>query len=324
MRRLVASFVALAAAVPIAAAAPKPGAFTLAVLRHDGRMTPFASFDGRNWAAPWPVRILPETVLPIAIGDVPAKWWGATGPAATWRALVPDEQPRPLKLLDPEVVPVFCSHQLQIRTDYPGAPLDPREKTAPKDGLAVAGDVTIHPLPATSIHTVDASQYVSAITDEFNREETLATQRFYNWKHPYSEEQRKTFPIALEALYRHTETTARGTWTTAYVEAVRKFPERPQDRGCGLITFVRGWVIDRPGQAKPTVNIGARVTYCDRANVTFMLPFGEVVADGEAYWIYQMSSWTDELYSVTRVRPDGIKPTVVIEGGFCNLAKGGE
>ena len=57
--------------------------------------------------------------------------------------------------------------------------------------------------------------------------------------------------------------------------------------------------------------------YCDRAGVSFMQPFGRLVLDDDVYWVYQMSSWRDEAYTVSRVRPDDVAPSVVAFGGGC-------
>ena len=120
----------------------------------------------------------------------------------------------------------------------------------------------------------------------------------------------------LEAFFRSSESTSRGTWKTTFVEVIRRFPPLPGDRGCGLITFARGWITEQEGK-KPVIDIGARVTYCDRAEVAFMQPLGRLHLDNEAYWVYQVSSWRDELYAVSRLRPDGVKPMVAIAGGGC-------
>ena len=101
-----------------------------------------------------------------------------------------------------------------------------------------------------------------------------------------------------------------------YVEAVRSFPPTPDNKGCGLITYAYGWIIERPGK-RPRIELRARVTYCDRDGVSFLQPFGRLVLRGDVYWIAQMSSWRDEVYTVSRIRPDGIQPVVVVDGGNC-------
>ena len=55
------------------------------------------------------------------------------------------------------------------------------------------------------------------------------------------------------------------------------------------------------------IDLGARVTYCDRAEVTFMLPLGRLHVDKDIYWVYQLSSWRDELYGIARVSDDAVR-----------------
>jgi hypothetical protein len=301
-----------AAAGAIAAERQK---FTLAALRRDGVIIPFASYDGRAWSLHWPDSDLREP-LPISLADVPKKWWGPQGPDVPWTARLPGGVTRPLALGKPVHAKVFCSGHPAIATDYRGGPIDPREPTVAKDGLAIAGDVKLAEITTVSVHAPDARRVVELITDEFNKQERIASDAFLNWTHPHSSEDRTGYPIELEAFYRSTESTTRGAWKTTYVEAIRRFPPRPGDRGCGLITFARGWMTEREGK-NPILDIGARVTYCDRAEVAFMQPFGRLHLDNDAYWVYQVSSWRDEFYAVSRIRPEGVKAMVAIAGGGC-------
>ena len=289
--------------------------FSLAVLRRDGVMIPFASFDGNAWSLQWPASDV-NVPLPISRGDIPKKWWGPQGPDVPWKARLSGGETRPLVLGQPVHAKVFCSGHPAIATDYRGATIDPRDPTVPKDGLAVAGGVAIQDIISVSTRAPEATRVVDLITDEFNKQEALAVDHFTNWRHPFPAGDRADYPIALEAFYRATDTTSKATWKTIYVEAIRRFPIRAGDSGCGLITFVRGWITEREGK-EPVINLGARVTYCDREDVSFMLPFGRVVLDNEVYWIYQISSWRNEFYSVARVRPDEVRPVVAVAGGEC-------
>jgi hypothetical protein len=294
--------------------------FDLAVLRRDGIMVPFAAFNGREWTAPWPTS--DENVpLPIALDDVPKKWWGPVGSVSPWTAwMVADASHRRLTLQKPAQVRVFCGGHIGVRTDYTGEPVDEREPSVPKDALVVAGtpdEVPVQPVFQISLLSQDAARLVKTITDEFNKQEAEAATHFTNWVHPYDRIERQAKPIELEAFYRVREhTPAHGEWLVSYVEAIRRFPAGPSDRDCGLITWVRGWVIEREGK-KPDMHLGAKVTYCDREGVAFMQPLGHLSIDGEAYWVYQMSSWRDEIYTVARMRPDEVRPIVNVFGGGC-------
>jgi len=312
---------ALASATPAALpqSAAKPRA-SFGVLRRDGLLVPFASIDGDDWSVPWPTPQHGygpvEGLLPISLQDVPKKWWGAAGADASWTAWLTGEK-RPLKLLKPVTIPVFCVPRLAVVTDYSGGPFKRDDPTVPKDGLAIAGNLALDPIDQISVHSGDARRIVDVITDDFNEQEAEAARRFTQWKHPYPSEERQKFPIELEAYYRASEKTTRGAWTTSYVEAVRKFPPGPKDKGCGLITFAQAWIREQAGKP-PDIDLGARVTFCDRADAAFMQPFGRLHVENEVYWIYQTSSWTDELYTISRMRPKDIKPVVVVSGGYCN------
>jgi hypothetical protein len=317
----------VAAAVASLSAAPPPNSkFSVAVLRRDGILIPFAAFNGRTWSVPWPDA---PPVLPISLSDIPKGWWGDVGPAAPWTAWLANEEKRPLKLVKPVHVPIFCGARIAVATDYRGAAPEGRTPTAPKDGIATAGDAEILPITQVSLHTPDAAKLVAAITEKFNEEETLATENFANWRPPYGPFSRSGFPIALEAFYRASEETPAGEFRTSYVEAVRRYPASLGEEGCGLVTYARAWVTEVAGK-KPIINLGARVTYCDRAEVSFLQPFGRVRVetggrsgrnDPQVFWIYQLSSWRDEYYSVVSVTPTGMKPVVVVGGGGCPKEK---
>src|SRR5215207_2966802 len=96
---------ALAAAGVIAAERQK---FTLAALRRDGVMIPFASFDGRAWSLHWPESDV-SVPLPISLADVPKKWWGPQGPDVPWTARLAGGVTKPLALGKPVHAKVFCS-----------------------------------------------------------------------------------------------------------------------------------------------------------------------------------------------------------------------
>ncbi len=306
----------LLVAVTLLAAAPRGEdsgpRFALGVLRRDGVLLPFASYDG-SWSVDWPYE---PVDIPISIDSVPGKWWGAPGPDAGWTAWLPDNSPRPLKLQRLRSLRIFCDMRIGVQTDYMGASFDLREPTVPKDGLAIAGDAALLPVTTVSADSPDARALVTTITDTFNDEERLASGRFTHWKHPYDDAQRKKVPIDIEAIYRAHETTSRGEWDTTFVEAVRTFPAAENDGSCGLITYAHGWVRQQAGK-QPDIDLGARVTYCDREGVSFMQPFGRMRIKDDIYWIYQLSSWRDEAYAVTRVRPKESKPVVAVSGGAC-------
>lgn len=315
---------ALLAASALACAladAPKPH-FTLGVLRADGLLIPFASYDG-SWSVPWPTSVRLVT-LPISLRDVEPKWWGAAGPDAAWTAVLLSGQQQPLKLEGLRQTQIFCTPRVGVQTDHVGAPPAPGDPTVAKDGLGIAGDATLLPVERVARASPDWNAMAKAVAKKFDDAEDQAAASFTNWKHPFKEEQRHRYPIQLEAFYRSSERTKRGAWRASYVEAVRTFPVRPDDKGCGLITYASGWILERDGH-DPRIGLHARVAYCDRNEVSFMQPFGRLVVQDDVYWVYQASSWSDEAYAVVRVRPTDVDAMVVAIGGSdCTNRRGGE
>src|SRR6478752_9552173 len=141
--RRIAPLVVLVLAAGLLPLAAESRSFGLGVLRRDGILIPFASFNGRSWSADWPG--LNSTELPISLSSIPKKWWGAPGPAAAWTAYLPDAESRPLALQKPAHLRVFCSTHLGLQTDYAGGPFDPRDPTIAKDGIAIAGAAQLQP-----------------------------------------------------------------------------------------------------------------------------------------------------------------------------------
>ena len=291
--------------------------FALGVLRRDGLLLPFASYDGKSWDTPWPLesRRGIGIIVPLTLKDVPADWWGGVGSDAAWTAWFPDGRSRPLTLAAPIRIPVFCSMRLAVRTDYRGAPKRPGDPTAPKDALAMAGaPPPLQPIEHVTRDSADWGEMTALIADKFNRAERHAANTFSHWSHPYRAQERETIPFHLESYYRAPMSQA--GWTASYVEAIREFPARPRDRGCGLITYAFGWVLRGPGKP-PDIDLGARVTYCDRNDIPFMFPFGRLELGGDSSWVYQLSSWRDEYYSVVRTRPGETRQMAGYNGGYC-------
>lgn len=305
------------AAVALVSAAEKDGKFTLAVLRRDGLMIPFATYNGRAWSVAWPGSN--NVPLPISLSDVPKAWWGDITATTPWTAWLAESEKRTLKLEKPVHVPIFCGAHLAVATDYRGAPPSELAPTVAKDGVATAGDVTLLPITQVSTLSADGRQIVKAITEKFDEEEELASSHFTAWRHPFSLSMRSEIPIELETFYRAADTGKNGPFRTSYIEAVRRYPAIAGDQGCGLITFARGWITELDKGKTPIINIGVRITYCDRADVQFFQPFGRIVMPGSkaVFWVYQLSSWRDEFYNVASVAADGVKPIVVVAGGGC-------
>ena len=294
------------------------GRGALAVLRRDGLLLPFASFDRDKWRATWPVFLYSRYVeIPATRAAIPSGWWGTRSPDQ-WRAYLTDGTDEFLEVKEPSVFQLFCTPRLGLRTTYrSGEPLPPvRVDPFPKDGLAVSGGVPLEPIETVKPTSPEWTPMAVSLVQEFNRVEdaTISGVRSAtNWRHPIPAAKRRTLPVRLESWYR--SPSSEPGWTISYVEAVRQYPPGPEDKGCGLETFVSGWVHHRDGKLMAAKQLRGKLTYCDRVGVTYMLPFGRIRPRKDSYWVFQLSGWEAESYEVVAVRPEKVRYVLEVFGG---------
>jgi hypothetical protein len=293
------------------------GRGALAILRRDGLLVPFASFSRDTWRVTWPMTPGPQTDIPATSEAIPQSWWGTRTPNQ-WRAHLTTGGEMFLDVQAPTVFESFCGRRLGVRTTYRSAqPLPPvRFDPFPKDGLAVSGGVPLEPIESVSRTSPAWSALAVSLLDEFNRVEDDTLQRVRarsGWKHPLKTEERRALPLRLESWYR--SPAGEPGWTVSYVELVRQYPARPEDKGCGLETLVSGWVHHKDGKLAETTQLSGKLTYCDRVGATYMLPFGRIRPKDQTYWVFQLSGWESEWYEVVSVRPGKIRYVLEVFAG---------
>ena len=112
---------------------------------------------------------------------------------------------------------------------------------------------------------------------------------------------------------------ATGDERMSYVEAAKKYPVKPEDDGCGLETFVSGWVHHDEARQKVKVKLNAVVTYCDRRGVSYMLPFGQIRVNDRVHWVVQMSGRDHEWYAVVEATPGRARFVAEHQAGWVSL-----
>ena len=305
-------------ALPYVGDAPqdRPPEFVLGVLRADGIVTPFATFDGRRWRSRWPDRVR-NIELPISLEDVSEDWWDVEPAPKTMTIWRDGEKRGRVNLGDPTMTRLMCEPRIALKSDYkpPTTPPPPFERPYPKNGLVISADVRLEPIPSVERGSAEWNQAITLITEEFNRGETAAARAFTAWEHPYDERRRKAVPITMEAIYR--SPTEDPEWTAYYVEAVRQYPPGPKDKdGCGLATFAHGWLMVGP-ENEARVRLSSVVAYCDRKGASYMLPFALFRADDKVYWIYQFSGFEEEWYEIVEPKRGSVESHVAYHAGFC-------
>lgn len=302
--------------------------FTLAVLRQDGILIPFASFDGR-WRNTWPTPGR-QIEVPITVQAVPRRWWPDERLRADWTAWFPDGTSRPLRVLAPAWFVAQCQANVGLKTDYqPDGPVAaPEAIPFPKDGLAVTGPIEIRPAVEPIAVLRESDREWTAVSkelgDHFDRAEAAAIPQFApgSWAHPVPPDERRRRPVVLEALYRAADRSPEEAMY--YFEAVRRYEGTALARGeagrppCDLLTYAWGW-LRRRARGAAEVSVSAVVSDCYRWNVPFVLPLGLLRLDARApLWVVQVSSWAGEAYLVVEPRPpQRARTRIETRGGVC-------
>jgi hypothetical protein len=192
----------------------------------------------------------------------------------------------------------------------------PYELPFPKEGLAVAGDAKVEPISIVGSRAPAWKELMTSLQPDIALAEQKAIDRLRSntsWQHPISKDQRRSATPQLESWY--TSALEQPGFTLSYIEAVKKYPPQPEDDGCGLETFVSGWVHTNTRGGRPRADLAARITYCDREGVSYLLPLGLLRLRNRTHWVIQTSSWESEWYAVVEATPGHVRYVAEYYGG---------
>jgi len=317
-------------AVSAAAVAPSPRppaadraaspAFTLAVMRRDGVMVPFAQYDGRRWQNKWPTPFT-RTDVPISLSSVPKDWWGKVPAGTVWTLYPSAGDPRPVRITAPHLFSTHCVANVGLRTDYRSSqalPL-PFVHHHPKDGLVVAGDLQIEPIEALRTDMPAWDALLDQVTQSVDVIEAKA-EGDWSWQGARGFFNRKTragIPVSVEVICRTPGITP-GTFVH-YFEAVRRYavPKRRGQTAGDFTAFSQGFVL--PGRPPSSAPDSGRCTgaFGDQANPEYLLPLGAFRVDGKLFWAVQWSGRGRERYAVLEIGQKKVSEVIGVAGGGC-------
>jgi len=303
-------FCIAAAVAACVAASDAPRGFSLAVLRRDGILIPFANFDGSRWRNTWPAP-RPDLMVPINLASIPSRWWGPPGARETWQAWV-DGTPVTVRVVQPDWTGVQCTRRITLRSDYRASAALPRPdiQPYPKDGIAVSPPQPIDRVDILPITGRDAVDLAAPLLDAFNRAERQTEARY---GHPLSRHKREGVAPSVEALYGYGD----GATRVYYVEAVRTYRVLGQSPGeCTASGVGTGWFVRADDKITPLL-MTVDLLDCDRRTGSYMLPLGAMRVGPRSFWFAQFSGWDHERYVVIELTPKRVEALVSTWGGGC-------
>jgi hypothetical protein len=298
--------------------------FTLAVMRRDGIMVPFASYDNGHWYNRWP---LPseDREVPLSLSAVPADWWGIEGATSTWTLWTADGKARQVQATAPLAYDAHCLVNVGLRTDYRSlAPAPPLEQHHyPKDGIAVTGSVTIEPVVVSQADDSMWKSLEEVLRPNINWAEANLlrglppTDVRFGFNSSGVPNARQVAP-KVEVLV--AATGLKPDTLTVYFEATKRYEptDKSAARPCGAVTFASGWVHRNPaGQGFLDNNLQSRLTDCTQWNVDFGTPLGVIRIAGKPFWIMQVARWGGEAYQIVEIGDNRTTVVLTTPGGWC-------
>ena len=310
VRALAGCAAALALGGLLGAADAPAGVFGVGVLRRDGIIVPFGTFDGKRWANSWPPPAQ-ELTVPISLGSVPSRWWGPARALEIWQGWT-DAGPQRLRIVQPDWVDAQCFRQVALRSDYqPPAAAPPRAvQPYPKDGLAVSPPQLVEPIAVLPPASDEMRALMPAVLDAFNAAERIVEGHY---GHVVSKRAREGRSPDIEAVYAFGDHPR-----IYYVEAGRSYRDfsRSAD-ACSAKAFGTAWFA-RDGDAIRPLDAAVDLLPCNRAGASFMLPFGVIRVAGKQYWLAQFSGFEHERYVVVEIKPTTVQAVLSVWGGSCS------
>ena len=309
-------------------AAEKTAPFTLAVMRRDGVMVPFATFSGGTWLNRWPTPLAAVDV-PISLPSVPKAWWGKEGSATAWTMWRRDASTIPVRLLRPVVFDSHCVLGIGLKTDYQSVdPVPPRSvHHHPKDGLVVSGPMPIEPIESLTVRNIEWVTTIPIIAEAIQAARKDRARVSIDpaliagassilsalaARSAATSDAWRDAPISLEVLCR-TMGQKRAA-PVFYFEAEQTFDFRlgKDASTTTLVALSQGFIFET-GKAVA----GVTVTTSSRGAAEYALPLGALRVGDDLYWAVQWSATGQERYTILRIDPRAATFVISAPGGGC-------
>ncbi len=296
------------AALVIASLAAQGQRFTVAIVRSDGGLVPFAAYDDGRWEPAWPEA--DQATDAKTIDSVPSVWRRRGGRVPdVWRVWpASGGTPIDAKVSGLEVVEAHCSGQVALKTNL--------RKVKAEHPLKVGIAVDSSSVPVGAVEQVRRSDSVwaaaeRAVMANFSRLETAQAAR-------NGEQLPRETPVPLTqitALYRE----AKSARSPLYFVAEKKYrtPRFSQDPQCSALTISTGWLVPTDAGTFTVLDPKVFVTNCDAKEARTGLPLAAFRVSGQLFWVLQEHGYEDETYLIAEIREVEVRYPIDVNGGGC-------
>lgn len=296
------------AAMVITSAAAQDQRFTVAIVRSDGALVPFAAYDAGQWERAWPEA--DEATDVTAVENVPSVWrrrggrvpdvlrvWPASGASGTQ-----------VQVNGVEVVEAHCQGQVALKTNLPKS----KAEHPLKVGIALDSSSVL----VGAVEEVRRSDSIwaaaeRAVLSSFSRLETAQATRG-------GEQLPRETPVPvtqITALYRE----AKSPRSPLYFVAEKKYRTArfPQDAQCSASTMMTGWLVPKDDGTFTLLDPKVFLTDCDAKEARTGVPLAAFRVSGQLFWVLQEHGYEDEAYLIVEIRASEVRYPIHVNGGGC-------
>jgi hypothetical protein len=306
MRRRLLPLVLVALAVTGAAAQAQR--FTVAIVRPDGGLVPFAAYDAGRWERAWPQAN--EATDITDVDSVPSVWLRRGGRVPdVWRVW-PASGGTPLQAQvgGIQVVQAHCAGQVALKTNVPTA----KAEHPLKFGVALDSSS----VPVGAVEQVRRSDSIWAAAERAVLASVSRLETAQATKNGEQLPRETPVPVAqITALYRE----AKYPGSPLYFVAEKKYrtARSPHDAQCSAKTMMTGWLVPTDDGAFTLLDPRVFLTDCDAKDVRTGVPLAAFRVSGQLFWVLQEHGYEDETYLIVDIRASEIRYPIDVDGGGC-------
>ncbi len=287
----------------------QPQRFTLAIVGPDGRLVPFAAYDGGRWEEAWPGADDEPHATPT-LDNVPSVWRRRGDPVPLVWQVRPATGGSPVQahVKGVDNVEAHCGFQVALTTDLPAV----KWEHPLKYGVAADSNLpigSIEEVPASDVRWKTAARAVVANFSRLESGESASDSRAVDSRNAGAcrADRRALQGSRVTSVHRCTSSPKRSTARIGLA----------LDPGCKARTIVTGWLVPTGTGTLALRNPNAFLTECDGKEVRRALPLAAFRVSGRVFWVIQEHGYEDETYGIAEIGPSGVRYPIMVNGGGC-------
>jgi hypothetical protein len=299
--------VCLLAALPLVAILPtlaQSPSFSVAIVRPDGHLVPFAAYANGRWERAWPEADEGNLQNPT-LANTPSIWRRRKQPVPKiWHVSPPlGARPSQARVTGIDAQESGCQTQIALKTD-----LLPLTDEGAQDRVALDTKQLVHPIEEVRQSDPTWQLAERVIAPEFSVQEAAQARK----DRVQLPSESSAPPVRIKHLYREVDATRSAMYFVA------EKPElNPSDAGCKARTIMTGWLIATGGGEMAISSPPIFRSDCDGVAVRVAAALAVLHVDGHVFWILEENGYEDIEYMVIEITGVVVRHSLVVNGGGC-------